>query len=72
MISKNKMIIAFIMAGILASIITFTPVTAADWPMFHQNTDHTGFLIQPGDFSPTLWNFNTGDSIQSSPAIKDK
>jgi len=72
MIGKNDKIIGLLMVGVLASVMTFTPVAAADWPIFHQNIGHTGFLIQPGDFSPTIWNFNAGDIIQSSPAIKDK
>ena len=54
MIDNNNKIIGLIMVGFLVFIISFTPVSAVDWPMFHQNTHNTGFLVQPGDFAPKL------------------
>jgi hypothetical protein len=62
---KNKKVLI----GLLMICIMTGPVSAADWQMFHENPDHTGFLKEASDFTPQIWYFQTGGPIKSSPAI---
>ena len=47
------------------------PITNSPWPMFHGYVQHTG--VSPYDASHVdgteKWSFETGDGIESSPAI---
>ena len=46
-------------------------VSGTDWPMFHRNLNHIGYSPDDApDTNETLWNYTTGDNIDtSSPAI---
>ncbi len=48
---KSKKIII----GFLITCVILGPVSAVDWPMFHGNPEHTGFLEEPSDFAPHPW-----------------
>jgi len=45
---------------------------ADEWPMFHHDTNHTGYStsIAP-DVNTTIWTFEASSRVQSSPAIVD-
>lgn len=48
---------------------------AAEWPTFHQNFERTGFIESASNYPlneiTILWNYSTGNSIRSSPAVAD-
>ena len=69
MIGINKFAVLFVIIGFLALSFSYTPIAAADWPVFQQNLDHTGFIVQPSNFIPNVWNFNAQSPITSSAAI---
>jgi len=47
-----------------------TPETSTDWPMFHQNLNHTGCTSSTGpSINATLWVFSIGSIVHSSPAV---
>ena len=54
MIGKNKFTILLIIIGFLAISLSYEPVAATDWPVFQQNLDHTGFMVQPLFYSGYL------------------
>src|SRR5512145_2597334 len=58
--------------GLLIACILIVPVSAADWQMFHENQEHTGFLKEAADFTSQVWYFQAGGPIQSSPAVLNK
>jgi len=72
MIGKKNFAIGLILLGSLALPLSFAPAAAADWPIFQQNLNHTGFIVQPANFTPSIWNFNVGAAINSSAAILDE
>jgi outer membrane protein assembly factor BamB len=46
------------------------PNTMADWAMFRSNLNHDGTAAGEPIYNPTLlWNYSTGGSVDSSPAI---
>lgn len=49
----------------------FTYGVGVDWPTFHQTSERTGFIniSGPTDISATLWTYNVGSAVKSSPAI---
>ena len=53
------------------------PLTASecseDWPMFHQNLNRTGASTSfiAANLTALMWNYSTGGSVYSSPAIVD-
>ncbi|MDR0900630.1 MAG: PQQ-binding-like beta-propeller repeat protein [Methanobrevibacter sp.] len=59
---------------ILISLIVISSLggVSANWTMFHENIEHTGFIEEAGDFVSNLWIKDIGSVIKSSPAIKDK
>ncbi len=58
-----------VLIGLLVICIMASPVSAADWQMFHENQAHTGFLKEAADFSPQTWYFQTEGPVKSSAAI---
>jgi outer membrane protein assembly factor BamB len=44
--------------------------SSSDWPMFHANPSHSGVGTGNPVLTPTLlWNYTTGFSVGSSPAV---
>lgn len=48
-----------------------SPSAKADWPLFHQNLQHTGLspIATENDIGSLKWNFMTGGQVESSPAL---
>ncbi|GAB4377899.1 outer membrane protein assembly factor BamB family protein [Methanothermobacter thermautotrophicus] len=63
---RKGLIAALIILGMILS-----PVSAADWPVFHGDEQHTGYAKEPSDFSAKTWYLSIG-GIKSSPAIFNK
>lgn len=73
MIGKKNIFIGLSLTCLLIAPISGASIdSAADWPMFHNNLDHTSYLDKPSDFSPQTWIFKTGWAILSGPAISEK
>ncbi len=64
---------AFLLAAIIVASHLTTTVQAADtdwWPMFRHDLNHTGTSTSTGPTpNSILWNYTTGDTVYSSPAI---
>ena len=46
--------------------------TRYSWPMFHHDLRHTGYTESPApNTNQTMWNYTTGDQVDSSPAVAD-
>jgi len=73
---KSKWIKIFSILFVPLQLCTL-PLTASecseDWPMFHQNLNRTGSStsVTVANLTAPLWNYSTGGSIYSSPAIVD-
>ena len=62
--TKAWMCLAFILC------LSLVPFANADWAMFHSNAAHDGIGQGASVASPKLlWNFTTGDAVNSSPAV---
>jgi FOG: WD40-like repeat len=66
---RKQMLLGFMITCLLASPAA---VAGADWNMFHENAQHSGYMDQAADFTPTVWYFSTQGAIKSSPAILNK
>lgn len=61
-----------IIIGIAILAIFITPISGANWTMFQETVEHTGFIQEAGNFVTNLWTSNVESPIKGSPAIKDK
>ena len=66
---RKQLLLGFMITCLLASPAA---VAGADWNIFHENAQHTGYMDQAADFTPTVWYFSTQGAIKSSPAILNK
>ena len=47
-------------------------LTGRDWPMFHNDLQHTGYAASPApNTNQTLWTYATSEAMRSSPAVVD-
>ena len=47
-------------------------LTGRDWPMFHNDLQHTGYSASPApNTNQTLWAYATSEAVRSSPAVVD-
>jgi eukaryotic-like serine/threonine-protein kinase len=72
---KRTIAILFIVILCLSMFSEFAPrliaqQSSSDWPMFHANPSHSGVGFGNPVLTPTLlWNYTTGFSVDSSPAV---
>jgi len=63
-------IIARTLMLIFALFVLTCSVSASDWPMFHHDSSHSGYTPDQGPATnESLWVYEAGDSVTSSPAI---
>ncbi|MCK4653479.1 MAG: PQQ-binding-like beta-propeller repeat protein, partial [Candidatus Cloacimonetes bacterium] len=73
--NKNKSLGIYMLIIVMALIAYFPRPAVAQladtpWPMFHHDLNHTGLSPYTGPDTATLkWNYETGGTIKSSPAI---
>ncbi len=62
---------ALLMICILSIVFVLVSPASADWSMFRCGLNRTGVVT--GDWTPgqLTWNFSTGGSIRSSPALSN-
>jgi outer membrane protein assembly factor BamB len=68
---ENRLKYATAVCIVFLSIITFVPLTSADWLMFHSDPAHTGIGTGGPVLTPNvIWNYSTpGHPIYGSPAV---
>ena len=60
-------IAACLLFSLLTISIIGSTVAAADWPMFHYDSSHTGSTTDVGPLKNSiLWSYNTGSTVESS------
>lgn len=72
---KKEMIVSLVL--VLLFLVSVFPANiysraapVDDWPMFHHDLTHTGYSTSPAlTTNQTLWNYTTGNQVQSSPAV---
>jgi outer membrane protein assembly factor BamB len=66
---RHKIAACLIFCLLTISIIGST-VAAADWPMFHYDSSHTGYTTDAGPLTNNvLWKYTTGGTVESSIVI---
>jgi len=67
--NMRKLFASTIVIVLLVSL-TLLPLVNADWSMFHSNPTHDGIGVGNPVYTLTqLWNYTTGDNVNSSPAV---
>ena len=63
-------IITFGLILVLLFSGTVSTAQAGDWPMFHHDLRHTGYVDDTiSDDLELLWSYTTGAGVYSSPAV---
>ena len=69
-VTDMRKLFASTIAIVLLVSLTLLPLVNADWSMFHSNPTHNGVGIGNPVYTLTqLWNYTTGDNVNSSPAV---
>jgi len=70
--SDMRKIFAAVVCMIIVASLALPPFVSADWSMFRSNPTHDGVGTGNPVYSLTLlWNYTTGDNVNSFPAVVD-
>ncbi len=68
--TRRALVAAATLVAAIASVTAQTPSTPADWPQFRGTPRLTGTsAVAPPASLKMLWRYETGDMIDSSPAV---
>jgi outer membrane protein assembly factor BamB len=67
----KKLLVGVLLVMIYLCLLPPEASAGGDWPMFRQNLNNTGAVIDVGLVNSAifLWNYTTGDPIYSSPSV---